>query len=183
MYDIKNLTIWKKEPDGRPSRHYLTGDITELNLSVRSYNCLRRAGCQTVGDILRIIDGDENGLRKIRNLGTRSENEILESLQQYQEQARHPAAPATAAKTADPSPIIKRQRVRSDADLWNSRIEDYRLSQYALTELKRHGIDRVKDLYATNPKNEPGWYAVRELFEKIPAASQSDEATAHEITN
>jgi len=166
MYDIKNLNIWKKEPGDQPGKHYLTGDIGDLNLSVRSYNCLRRAGCQTVGDILRIIDGDENGLRKIRNLGTRSEAEILECLQQYKEQAHSPAA--VAAKAEEPYLIIKRQRVRSDVSLWDSRVEDYRLSEYALTELKRHGIDHVKDLYATNPKNEPGWYAVRELFEKIP---------------
>ena len=175
MYDIKNLTIWKNETRKQPSQHYLNSDIGDLNLSVRSYNCLRRAGCQTVGDILRIIDGDENGLRKIRNLGTRSETEILECVQQYKEQYREPASAAatataatgTSAGTGDSSPFIKRRQVRSDKSLWDSRIEDYHLSQYALSELKRHGIDQVSDLYATNPRNEPGWYAVRELIEKI----------------
>jgi len=39
---------------------------------------------------------------------------------------------------------------------------------YAFTRLKQKGINQVKDLYATNPKQEPGWYAVRELFGKIP---------------
>ena len=63
MYDIRNLTIWKQETIRQPSKQYLNSDISELNLSVRSYNCLRCAGCRTVGDILSIIEGDENGLR------------------------------------------------------------------------------------------------------------------------
>ena len=50
--------------------------------------CLRRAGCVTVGDVLRLIEKDEDGLRRIRNLGSRSEAEIRESLQQYEEQCR-----------------------------------------------------------------------------------------------
>ena len=64
MYDIRNLNIWKKEPDSRPENEYLKTEISELNLSVRSYNCLRRAGCDTVGDIVRLTAEDENGDRK-----------------------------------------------------------------------------------------------------------------------
>ena len=60
-------------------------EITDLNLSVRSYNCLRRAGINTVGEILAFIKEDGNGLRKIRNLGGKSENEILERIQPYKE--------------------------------------------------------------------------------------------------
>ena len=33
---------------------------------------------------------------------------------------------------------------------------------------------QVKDLYTTNPSKEPGWYAVRELFEKIPKSAAKD---------
>jgi len=44
--------------------------------------------------------------------------------------------------------------------------------------LKQHGINFVKDLYANNPKNEPGWYAVRELFEKIVLYS-GEKGAAH----
>ena len=55
------MTIWKKETASRPNLEYLRTEITELNLGVRSYNCLKRAGCNTVGDILRLIEADENG--------------------------------------------------------------------------------------------------------------------------
>ena len=51
---------------------------------------------------------------------------------------------------------------------WDTEIEAFHLSDYALTRLKQKGVNKVKDLYATNPKEEPGWYAVRELFNKIP---------------
>ena len=83
MYDIRNLNIWKKEPEEQRSSDGLKTDITDLNLSVRSYNCLKRAGCNTVGDILRLLEKDEGGLRRIRNLGVRSEAEILKNVERY----------------------------------------------------------------------------------------------------
>ena len=53
--------------------------------------------------------------------------------------------------------------------IWDREIEEFQLSNYALTKLKSCGIHKVGDLYATNPKQEPGWYAVRELFGKLPS--------------
>ena len=83
MYDIRNLNIWKQEPEkNRQSSKYPKVDINELNLSVRSFNCLKRAGCNTVGEIIKLIEDDEHGLRKIRNLGVRSETEILKAIEQ-----------------------------------------------------------------------------------------------------
>ena len=86
MYkDIWNRSIWKKEEE-RPARiEDYSGDIEELGLSVRSFNCLKRAGCHKISDVLKILEDDEEGLRKIRNLGARSETEIRESLAHYQE--------------------------------------------------------------------------------------------------
>ena len=60
-------------------------NIDELEFSVRTYNCLKRAGINTVGEILAFIKEDGNGLRKIRNLGGKSENEILECIQPYRD--------------------------------------------------------------------------------------------------
>lgn len=57
--------------------------IEELELSVRSFNCLRRAGMFTVGDLVDSIDGREDLLR-IRNLGMRSADEIMNSIMEYQ---------------------------------------------------------------------------------------------------
>lgn len=49
-------------------------------------------------------------------------------------------------------------------------LRSVQLSNYSLQRLSACGIKQIRDLYATNPKKEPGWYAVRELFEKIPSA-------------
>ena len=51
--------------------------IDELELSVRAYSCLRRAGIQTVGQLRRL--GREE-LLQIRNLGRKSTEEILQKL-------------------------------------------------------------------------------------------------------
>ena len=81
------MNIWKKQSEiKRISHEVLDMEISELNLSVRSYNCLKRAGCHTVGAILDLIAEDEGGLRKIRNLGNRSEAEILDCISRFQEE-------------------------------------------------------------------------------------------------
>ena len=54
--------------------------IEELELSVRSFNCLSRAGIKTVYDILQL---DEEGISKIRNLGLKCIDEIGKKLAQY----------------------------------------------------------------------------------------------------
>lgn len=165
MYDIKNLTIWKEEPQNdRASEIIKNLEISELNLSQRPYNCLRRAGCTTIGDVLRIIGEDGNGLRGIRNLGVRSEKEILESIENIQ--ALYPAEQQMHFQNARSGTF--RILLRPAKKIWDSDIESFHLSEYALTRLRASGIRRVRDLYATNPKQEPGWYAVRELFSKIP---------------
>lgn len=66
------------------AKQFLDIDISELNLSVRSYNCLKRAGWDTVGDILNSIN-DKQDLRRVRNLGSRSADEILQILIFYQQ--------------------------------------------------------------------------------------------------
>ena len=87
MYDIRNMNIWKTETKTKITSHeFLDMEISELNLSVRSYNCLKRAGCHTVRAILDLIAEDEGGLRKIRNLGNRSEAEILDCVRRFQEE-------------------------------------------------------------------------------------------------
>ena len=86
MIDVKNLNIWKPEEKQILNNDvFLDTEITELNLSVRSFNCLKRANCNTVGDILNCLGEDGQGLRKIRNLGNRSEAEIMEKVNEYKE--------------------------------------------------------------------------------------------------
>ena len=57
--------------------------LEDLELSVRSYNCLKRAGMQTVGDVVERING-RTDLLKIRNLGMRSADEIMQAIMEYQ---------------------------------------------------------------------------------------------------
>jgi len=51
--------------------------IEELDLSVRSFNCLKRAGINTVGELTAKTDED---MMKVRNLGKKSLEEVKEKL-------------------------------------------------------------------------------------------------------
>lgn len=52
--------------------------IDELELSVRSYNALKRNGISTVLELRNLIEKDgEDALKKIRNLGVKSQREVL----------------------------------------------------------------------------------------------------------
>ncbi len=52
--------------------------IEELDLSVRSFNCLKRAGINTVEDL---TSKSEDEMMKVRNLGKKSFDEVREKLQ------------------------------------------------------------------------------------------------------
>jgi len=51
--------------------------IEELDLSVRSYNCLKRAGINTVEDLTNRTEDD---MMKVRNLGRKSLEEVIQKL-------------------------------------------------------------------------------------------------------
>ncbi|GBF31917.1 DNA-directed RNA polymerase alpha subunit [Desulfocucumis palustris] len=51
--------------------------IEELDLSVRSYNCLKRAGINTVEEL---IQRNEEDMMKVRNLGKKSLEEVIQKL-------------------------------------------------------------------------------------------------------
>jgi DNA-directed RNA polymerase subunit alpha len=52
-------------------------NIEELDLSVRSYNCLKRAAVNTVGDL---VNKTEEDMMKVRNLGRKSLEEVVAKL-------------------------------------------------------------------------------------------------------
>ncbi len=54
--------------------------IEDMDLSVRSYNCLKRAGISTVEDLTKKSESD---LAKVKNLGKRSLEEVAAKLQSY----------------------------------------------------------------------------------------------------
>ena len=55
--------------------------IEDLGLSVRAFNCLKRAGISTVGEILHMLEQGEDELLAIRNFGRKSLSELLTILQ------------------------------------------------------------------------------------------------------
>jgi len=61
--------------------------IEELDLSVRSYNCLKRAGINTVEELTRRTEED---MMKVRNLGKKSLQEVKEKLAALQLSFRDP---------------------------------------------------------------------------------------------
>jgi len=162
MSTIKDLNIWKTEEAKTQNHRGLRDiDISELSLSTRSFNCLKRADCNTVGDIMDAMEEDGNGLRKIRNLGVQSEQEIKETLEELK---------AHYNRDYHQQPGRKRRELLKPAKAtMSSRIRDYPISNKALKNLQSSGIYYVQDLYRNDMNREPGWYAVRELFEQILA--------------
>ncbi len=65
------------EKDDKSKEKLLEMTIEELDLSVRSFNCLKRAGINTVNDL---IDKSEEEMMKVRNLGKKSFDEVIEKL-------------------------------------------------------------------------------------------------------
>ncbi len=72
--DEVEITSDSKEED---RERILEMTIEELDLSVRSYNCLKRAGINTVGELVR---KSEDEMMKVRNLGKKSLEEVEQKL-------------------------------------------------------------------------------------------------------
>ena len=62
------------EKDEQDKEKVLEMTIEELDLSVRSFNCLKRAGINTVGDL---VSKSEEDMMKVRNLGRKSLEEVI----------------------------------------------------------------------------------------------------------
>lgn len=78
LSDLVSLpTIIKSEPTEPQSNLNEIKNIQELELSVRSYNCLKRAGINTLGDLIKMTPEQ---LVNVRNLGKKSLDEIIQKL-------------------------------------------------------------------------------------------------------
>jgi DNA-directed RNA polymerase subunit alpha len=67
------------EPSRIPER-IAEVNIEDLDLTVRAFNCLKRAGITKVGEILEKLERDEEELLAIRNFGQKSLEELKENL-------------------------------------------------------------------------------------------------------
>lgn len=57
---------------------YKNVSIECVDLSIRAFNCLKRANINTAQDLYVYINGDKDRLLKIRNLGSKAQQEICE---------------------------------------------------------------------------------------------------------
>ena len=73
LTEIAIATDVMKEVDTASDDRVLESTIEELDLSVRSYNCLKRAGINTVYDL---TEKSEPEMMKVRNLGRKSLEEV-----------------------------------------------------------------------------------------------------------
>ncbi len=74
--DAKNVEIMVEKEESKKEK-VLEMTIEELDLSVRSYNCLKRAGINTVEDLANKTEED---MMKVRNLGRKSLEEVMNKL-------------------------------------------------------------------------------------------------------
>ncbi len=73
----KNEEIMVDRPEAQKEK-VLEMTIEELDMSVRSFNCLKRAGIDTVEDLTNKTEED---MIKVRNLGKKSLEEVIQKLQ------------------------------------------------------------------------------------------------------
>ena len=76
---IKDMDILVKTEDDK-QQQILKMAIEEMDLSVRSYNCLKRANIHTVEDLTKKTEDD---MLKVRNLGRKSLDEVIQKLDSY----------------------------------------------------------------------------------------------------
>ena len=76
--DAQTAEVMVEKPDDEKEK-VLEMNIDELELSVRSYNCLKRAGINTVQELCSKTPED---MMKVRNLGRKSLEEVLQKLKE-----------------------------------------------------------------------------------------------------
>ncbi|MDD5791568.1 MAG: DNA-directed RNA polymerase subunit alpha [Erysipelotrichaceae bacterium] len=75
--EVENLGGLIKDPGPSVSPNVMNGSIDDLELTVRSYNCLKRAGISTIKEL---TERTEEEMSRVRNLGKKSLKEIKEKL-------------------------------------------------------------------------------------------------------
>jgi DNA-directed RNA polymerase subunit alpha len=76
--NAKNVDVMIEKEDNKTEKASVMS-IDELELSVRSYNCLKRAGINTVAELCAKTPEE---MMKVRNLGRKSLDEVLEKLKE-----------------------------------------------------------------------------------------------------
>ena len=74
---VNDMESVMKEAQGEVQNKGLVMMIEDLDLSVRSYNCLKRAGIQTVEELTQRT---EDEMMRVRNLGKKSLKEVKDKI-------------------------------------------------------------------------------------------------------
>ena len=77
---ISGMDDFLKKSEDDKQQQILKMAIEEMDLSVRSYNCLKRANIHTVEDLTKKTEDD---MLKVRNLGRKSLDEVINKLDSY----------------------------------------------------------------------------------------------------
>ena len=77
---IKGMDNILNKTEDDKQQQVLKMAIEEMDLSVRSYNCLKRANIHTVEDLTKRTEED---MLKVRNLGRKSLDEVIQKLESY----------------------------------------------------------------------------------------------------
>jgi len=84
MWSLSSFAAWPMESAEEPAERALSQmnevlnrSVEELELSVRSYNCLKNANIQTIGDLVQKTEAE---MLRTKNFGRKSLNEIKEIL-------------------------------------------------------------------------------------------------------
>lgn len=83
---VKEITLSpapeKVVTDNRLSSEVYDTPIENLDLSVRVFNSLKRAGITTVGEVMELLDKGLDAVMSIRNFGDKSMDELVEKMQE-----------------------------------------------------------------------------------------------------
>jgi DNA-directed RNA polymerase subunit alpha len=94
-------------PEEKPSEsippHVFDVPIEDLELSVRAYNCLKRASIVKVGEVIQRLEKGPDALLSIRNFGQKSLDELMDQLQAkgFMEYVKLPAQESIDIAAAD----------------------------------------------------------------------------------
>lgn len=125
-------------------------EIEALELSVRAYNCLKRANVLKISDLLSLT---EENLLRVRNLGGRSAKEITDKLKAFVKSFDYvayledrPYMSDINDNAASENVIVKQKNVIDGHVVYDIPIEQMGLSRRAYNCLIRSGINRISQL-------------------------------------
>lgn len=87
LTDIEAVAHEEEDEEQDEMQRLMEMSIEELDLSVRSYNCLKRAGIDTVGELVQKTPEE---MMRVRNLGTKSLAEVESKLAAFDLSLRKP---------------------------------------------------------------------------------------------